>query len=76
MLLGERVERSFAFACETGDQRRVRLRDLANVKKRYLAHIAALNLRLVMRATISHGTPRQAALAVRVVAVWLFTCCN
>ena len=70
-LRGERVERSFAFACETGDQRRVRLRGLANVKKRYLAHIAALNLGLVMRAIVGHGTPRQAAAAVRVAAVWV-----
>jgi hypothetical protein len=63
-LRGERIERTFAFACETGAHRRVRLRGRDNVRKRYLAHLAALNLGLVMRALFGHGTPRQAADAV------------
>src|ERR1019366_4351487 len=40
---------------------RVRLRGRDNVRKRYIAHIAALNLGLVMRTLFGHGTPRQAA---------------
>ena len=68
-LRGERIERTFALACETGAHRRVRLRGRDNVRKRYLAHIAALNLGLVMRALFGHGTPRQAADAVLVAVV-------
>ena len=63
-LRGERIERTFALACETGAHRRVRLRGRDNVRKRYLAHLAALNLGLVMRTLFGHGTPRQAADAV------------
>jgi transposase len=62
-LRGERIERTFALACETGAHRRVRLRGRENVRKRYLAHIAALNLGLVMRTLFGYGTPRQAAQA-------------
>jgi len=71
-LRGERIERTFALACETGAHRRVRLRGRDNVRKRYLAHLAALNLGLVMRTLFGHGTPRQAADAVLVVvaALW------
>lgn len=73
-LRGERIERTFALACETGAQRRVRLRGRENVRKRYLAHVAAVNLGLVMRAAFGHGTPRQAAaaavLALIVAALW------
>jgi transposase len=70
---GERIERTFALACETGAHRRVRLRGRDNVRKRYLAHIAALNLGLVMRTLFGHGTPRQAAnagLAILFAAFW------
>jgi hypothetical protein len=62
-LRGERIERTFALSCETGAHRRVRLRGRENVRKRYVAHIAALNLGLVMRAAFGYGTPRQAAAA-------------
>jgi hypothetical protein len=58
---GEKLERTFAHACETGGHRRVRLRGQANVRKRYLIQIAAMNLRLVMCALFGSGTPRQAA---------------
>jgi transposase len=68
-LRGERIERTFALACETGAHRRVRLRGRDNVRKRYLAHVAALNLGLVMRTLFGHGTPRQAADAVLVAIV-------
>jgi transposase len=60
-LRGERIERTFALSCETGAHRRVRLRGRENVRKRYVAHIAALNLGLVMRTAFGYGTPRQAA---------------
>ena len=63
-LRGERIERTFALACETGALRRVRLRGRDNVRKRYLAHVAALNLGLVMRTLFGSGTPRQAANAM------------
>jgi Transposase DDE domain len=63
-LRGERIERTFALACETGAHRRVRLRGRDNARKRYIAHVAALNLGLVMRTLFGHGTPRQAADAV------------
>jgi transposase len=68
---GERIERTFALACETGAHRRVRLRGRKNVRKRYLAHMAALNLGLVMRTLFGHGTPRQAADAVLTALVGL-----
>jgi len=58
---GERIERTFAHACETGAHRRVRLRGRENARKRYLVHAAALNLGLVMRTAFGYGTPRQAA---------------
>ncbi|MEO6419776.1 MAG: transposase [Polyangiaceae bacterium] len=58
---GERIERTFAHACETGAHRRLRLRGRENARKRYLVHAAALNLGLVMRTAFGHGTPRQAA---------------
>ena len=73
-LRGERIERTFALACETGAHRRVRLRGRDNVRKRYIAHIAALNLGLVMRSLFGHGTPRQAAdavLAAAAAALWI-----
>jgi transposase len=68
-LRGERIERTFALACETGAHRRVRLRGRDNVRKRYVAHIAALNLGLVMRTLFGHGTPRQAANAALAAVV-------
>jgi len=68
-LRGERIERTFAHACETGAHRRVRLRGRDNARKRYIAHVAALNLGLVMRALIGYGTPREMAAAI--VAAWV-----
>lgn len=66
---GERIERTFALSCETGAHRRVRLRGQENVRKRYLAHVAALNLGLVMRTLFGSGTPRQAAAAAAALAI-------
>jgi hypothetical protein len=56
-LRGERIERTFAHACETGAHRRARLRGRDNVQKRYLAHLAAMNLGLVVRKLFGAGPP-------------------
>jgi transposase len=54
----EVVERSFAHVCETGGARRTWLRGLGDVAKRYVAHVAAHNLGLVMRKLFGVGKPR------------------
>lgn len=63
-LRGERIERTFALACETGAHRRVRLRGRDNARKRFIAHAAALNLGLVMRTLFGYGTPREMAAGI------------
>ena len=55
---GERLERPFAHAYETGRLRRVHLRGRENILKRVLVHTAALNLGLLMRVLVGVGTPR------------------
>jgi transposase len=55
---GELIERSFAHCLETGAMRRVHLRGRLNIVKRYLVHVAAFNLSLLMRQLIGVGTPR------------------
>jgi transposase len=55
---GELNERSFAHCLETGGLRRVHLRGRLNILKRYLVHVAAFNLSLVMRQIFGLGTPR------------------
>jgi transposase len=55
---GERLERPFAHAFETGGLRRVYLRGGVNILKRVLIHFAALNLALLMRVLVGVGTPR------------------
>src|SRR6266699_1268191 len=55
---GERLERPFAHAYETGGLRRVYLRGHSNILKRVLIHTAALNLGLLMRVLVGVGTPR------------------
>jgi transposase len=54
----ERVERSFAHTCGSGNQRRTWLRGIENVQKRYLLTAAARNLGLIMRHLFGMGTPR------------------
>jgi transposase len=76
-LRSERVERSFAHVCDTGGARRSWLRGFLNVTKRYLAHVAAHNLAVVLRALFGVGKPRalqaEGSLCAAVVAVvaWL-----
>ena len=55
---GERVERSFAHCLERGGMRRVHLRGLANVEKRYIIHVAGFNLGILLRALFGFGSPR------------------
>jgi transposase len=57
-LRSERVERSFAHVCDTGGARRSWLRGFVNVTKRYLVHVAAHNLAVVLRALFAVGKPR------------------
>jgi transposase len=70
-LRGERIERTFAHACETGAHRRLRLRGRDNARKRYIAHVAALNLGLVMRTLFGFGTPREMAAATAAALIAL-----
>ncbi len=54
-------ERAFAHVLDRGGMRRTWLRGRDNVAKRYLIHVAAHNLGLLMRALFGAGTPRAAA---------------
>ena len=60
---GELVERAFAHVLDTGGMRRAWLRGRENLHKRYLIHVAAFNLSLVMRKLLGVGTPRELAAA-------------
>ena len=62
---GELVERTFAHCLETGAMRRTWLRGHEKILKRYLVHVAAFNLSLVMRAILGTGTPRGLAERLR-----------
>ena len=57
-LRSERVERSFAHVCDTGGARRTWLRGFINVTKRYLVHVAAHNLAVLLRTLFGVGKPR------------------
>ena len=54
----ELVERSFAHVCETGGARRTWLCGKDKINKRYLTHVAARNLGLLMRDLFGMGKPR------------------
>jgi len=70
---GELLERSFAHCLETGGMRRAWLRGRANILKRYLVHVAAFNLGIVMRSILGAGTPKGlAALRGLLVALLAF----
>jgi len=64
---GELLERTFAHTLESGAMRRVFLRLRDNILKRYLVHVAAFNLSLVMRAILGVGTPRELRGRLRLV---------
>ena len=68
----ELVERSFAHTLETGSMRRAHLRGHDNVRKRYLIHVAAFDLSLVMRKLTGYGKPkgRQGLLAAALPALF------
>jgi len=55
----ERIERSFAHACNSGGLRRMTVRGLEESNKRYLLHIAGQNLGILMRKLFGIGTPRE-----------------
>jgi transposase len=57
-LRSEKVERTFAHVCETGRARRTWLRGLIDIGKRYLLHVAAHNLGIILRVLNGRGTPR------------------
>ena len=54
----ELVERSFALNLDRGGMRRAWLRGRENLRKRYLIHVAAYNLGLIIRLLVGAGTPR------------------
>ena len=54
---GERVERSFAHCLDRGGMRRMHLRGLANVEKRYIIHVAGFNLGILLRPCLVLAPP-------------------
>jgi len=69
-LRAEKAERSFQHTLDRGGMRHTWLRGRENVPKRYLMHVAAYNLGLVMRALLGAGTPKGAA-ARGAALLWL-----
>ena len=57
-LRSEYVERTFAHSCESGGGRRSDLRGVYEVGKRWLGHLAARNLGVIVRSITGVGTPR------------------
>jgi len=62
---GELVERAFEHGLDDGGMRRVHLKGRENVHKRYLIHVAAFNLGLILRKLTGFGTPKGWAEALR-----------
>ncbi len=58
-LRGEKLERSFAHAYDTGGLRRLHVRGLLNIEKRIAIGAAAFDLALILRKRIGVGKPRQ-----------------
>ena len=74
-LRSEFVERSFAHVCNTGNNRRTRLRGTENVAKHYLLQVVARNLGVMMRVLFGIGTPRRLqgalhAFFTALIALW------
>jgi len=63
------VERVFAHLLETGGLRRTHLRGHENVQKRYLVHVLAYNLSVLMRKITGFGSPRSAGDLKRLLAL-------
>ena len=61
------AERSFAHCLGTGGIRRIHLRRLENIRKRYIVHVAGFNLGIVIRKLLGAGTPRGMAGLKRLV---------
>ena len=55
---GKLVERSFAYCLDRVGMRRLWLRGLDNIAKRYLIHVAGFNLGFLMRALFGAGTAK------------------
>lgn len=70
----EVVERSFAHICDRGGARRMHVRGLTNVTKRYVLAAAAHNLGRIMRRLFGVGKPKcfqtKGGFAARVGALW------
>ncbi len=71
---GEYLERPFAHCLECVAMRRVHLRRCENIAKRYLMHVAACNLALLMRTLFGKGTPKGAAGRSGAVAALVAAC--
>lgn len=71
---GEYLERPFAHCLESGAMRRVHLRGCENIAKRYLVHVAACNMALLMRTLFGKGTPKGAAGKSGAVAALVAAC--
>jgi transposase len=55
---GEFVERTFEHVLDDGGMRRAHLCGHEKITKRYLIHVAAFNLGLILRALLGFGTPK------------------
>lgn len=55
----EVVERGFAHLCDSGAGRRTWIRGLVEVGKRYLVHVMAHNLGVILRKLMGVGKPRE-----------------
>lgn len=55
----EVVERGFAHLCDSGGGRRTWIRGMVEVGKRYLVHVMAHNLGVILRKLIGVGKPRE-----------------
>lgn len=69
---GEKIERGFAHAYDSGGMRRLHLRGHPNILKRLLIHNAGFNLGLLMRQLAGIGKPRvlQGRLAALLALLW------
>lgn len=55
---GEFVERTFEHVLDDGGMRRTHLCRHEKIRGRYLIHVAAFNLGLILRALLGFGTPK------------------